>query len=350
MRLRLRVLEGHRALVRALAFRPDGRVIASGANDRALRLWRVDADDCVVCSEHTSYVTALAFSADRLVTGSADRTARVRDPESGATRSILHHPGPAYAGDLLGGVLDVALCGDGSLLATVTSRSTLLLWELATGASRPLPGLKKPWCERVTISPDGRWISAATEDKTARLWSAAAGKSRLLKGHGQRVTWARFAPDGRFLATAAAYDPVTYAWEPSTRAGAQLRSSRPGAVTERGCAPAISSDGRWLARANHDHSVELWDVSAPALAASAQVGVAVSLHATSVRALDFSPDGQTLAITDTGGQLTLVAIPSGRAIARVALGGMGSRVLFSPDGTRLATCLGDAVTLVELDG
>ena len=32
-------LEGHESLVRCLAFRPDGEVLASGASDRTLRLW-----------------------------------------------------------------------------------------------------------------------------------------------------------------------------------------------------------------------------------------------------------------------------------------------------------------------
>jgi WD40 repeat protein len=68
-------LHGHLDEVSALAFTPDGRILASASHDRTVKLWSVAAGAEVASLEgHTGRIHCLAFSPDGnvLVSGGQD--------------------------------------------------------------------------------------------------------------------------------------------------------------------------------------------------------------------------------------------------------------------------------------
>lgn len=353
----VRLLSGHTDFIRSVAFSPDGRLLASGANDKTLRVWEPATGEACVYTDHTDYVTAVAFSplGDRVASGSSDKTARLWDPFAGTCVATLAHPdAPAFFGDILGGLTWLRFSRDGRQLATITSTPAVYLWDLATGSERRFEGLKKTWCGSVDVSPDGTWLAAATLEKTARIWSTATGRCRLLKGHagkGSKVGEVAFSSDGRFLATAAAWDAATYLWDLTSLAGTALTSSSPGAVTWSNSEMAISPDATWLARANHDNTVELWDVSAASLAQAggALTGKSLRPHAMVTQGLCFSPDSRLLATADVGGAVLVSEVPSGRPVARATLAAKPSSMVYSPDGRRIAFAVGPSIAVVDLD-
>ncbi|MEU5943093.1 hypothetical protein ABZ807_28900 [Micromonospora sp. NPDC047548] len=73
------MLTGHEKRVRAVAWAPDSRRLASRSDDRTVRVWGVDDDQGEVIGVHRDGVTGLAWLPDgrQVVTGSADGTARV---------------------------------------------------------------------------------------------------------------------------------------------------------------------------------------------------------------------------------------------------------------------------------
>src|SRR4051794_11884568 len=88
----LAVLRGHRGPVRTLAFSPDGSLLASGGEDRHIRIWDAATYRLRRTLEgHGDTVNGLAFapSGALLASASADHTVRLWDPDAGREVAAL---------------------------------------------------------------------------------------------------------------------------------------------------------------------------------------------------------------------------------------------------------------------
>ena len=110
----LQTLEGHSSWVTAVAFSPDGKLVASASSDSMACIWDVRTSRPVTpLLQHARIVEKAVFSPDgqRVATASLDRTARVWDASTGqALTPPLQHAGTVWA---------VRFCSAGWLLLTV---------------------------------------------------------------------------------------------------------------------------------------------------------------------------------------------------------------------------------------
>ena len=76
------MLTGHTFTVWSVAFSPDGLTLASGSQDKTIRLWNVATGELIATlTGHTGPVKSVAFSPDGVVlaSGSKDSTVRLWD-------------------------------------------------------------------------------------------------------------------------------------------------------------------------------------------------------------------------------------------------------------------------------
>lgn len=122
--------------VTALAFSPDGQLLATGSGDPSrsgeLKIWRAETGELVgeVPDAHIDTILGIEFSPDGryLATASTDRFARVFDVKSRKLTKTFeghtHH------------VLDVAWKADGTILATCGADGAIKLWDFETGEQK----------------------------------------------------------------------------------------------------------------------------------------------------------------------------------------------------------------------
>jgi len=334
----LRVLKARRGTFSvgftSLAFSPDGRTLATASDDGLARLWEVGTGrELLSMKGHeaplglrnlnaTAKVTSIAFSPDgrTLATGADDDTARLWDTVSGRELRVLEGHARTVAG--------VAFSPDGSTLATASEDGSLRLWEVDTGRElRVLDELPRALAD-VTFSPGGRLIAGVSrqgvwlwEAATARLLQVRAGAPVRTSVHG-----IAFSPDGQTFATASG-DDIARLWD--TASGRELRALN-GAQPARGL--AFSPDGRTVASASRA-GAWIWETGTGR--ALRVLEGAPEWHAVDI--VDFSPDGHHVA-TASHRVARLWDTATGRAL-RVLAGHADDieHIAFSPDGRTLAT-------------
>jgi WD40 repeat protein len=170
------VLTCHGNKVRALAFSPDGRWLASGGDDGKIIVWEPAAKTKLKWEfdAHEQSVEHLAFSGDGLLLASAggadDRTLRLWDLALGKKKATLKSDDPENDHTGLGFLTGMLLSPDGKHILTAASTAKVMhLWDVGTGkAARHVYGHDEPVAALTALGPNRL---ATTDKKNIIMWS-----------------------------------------------------------------------------------------------------------------------------------------------------------------------------------
>ncbi|WP_050997191.1 MULTISPECIES: WD40 repeat domain-containing serine/threonine protein kinase [Frankia] len=258
--------------VSAVAFSPDGRLLATTSKDGTARLWDTTArgkvDQSLATFAASIVLSAAAFSPDgRLLAVSGwGRIAQLWDTTA---RGEFHTPLTSFTGHTgrLGAVTAVVFSPDGRLLATSGEDGTARLWDTTArgegNAALTTFTAHTDWVSEVTFSPDGRLLASSSRDGTARLWPTTARgtvdqSSATFRFAPTHVFWdggVVFDRAGRLLATSGDGDPQL--WDTTARGEVDQSLAT---LTNAAAGVVPSPDGRLLATANSNNITRIWDL------------------------------------------------------------------------------------------
>lgn len=245
--------------VNSFAISPDGRRVAVADYDR-VQIWRFGRRAPLVTLPLGA--TALAFSPDGrlLATGAAaaDGSVRLWDPHTGAQLGKAVRASREV-------IWDVAFDPAGTTVAAVGYGDVVSRWSVeGAGGDRPRLVPAKPNRLRghsgavnaAAFSPDSRLLATGDHGGTIRLWNAATGRplGEPLAA-GSSITDLSFDPGSAILASADADGEIRF-WDiqNSRELGGPLRAHLD-AVTSL----AFHADGEMLASTDINKAVVLWD-------------------------------------------------------------------------------------------
>jgi WD40 repeat protein len=363
----VRLLEGHKGGVTAVAVTPDGLRAVSASADHTLEVWNLETGRKLrTLSGHSSEVNSVALTPDgqRAVSASGDWTLKVWDVGSGCElRTLAGH---------FAAVISVAVMPDGQRAVSASRDRTLKLWDLATGRELRTIVAHSYWVTAVTVTPDGQRALSASMDHTLWVWDLASGRElrtiaghagavnavavtpdwqravsasadhtlkvwdlatgcelRVLTGHSAEVTAVVVMPDGQ-RALSGSEDRTLKLWDLATGRELRTLTGHAGGVT----AVAVTPDGHQAVSASADHTLKVWD-----LATGCELRT-IEAHWDGVVAVAVMPDGQR-AVSASGFRLKVWDVASGRELPTIS--GNWEEVTamaVMPDGERMVSASG----------
>lgn len=316
-------LSGHISWIFGLTFSHDNKLLASGGEDKTVRLWDLENNAATVLGAHKKSVWTIAFSSDdkMLASGGGDCCIMIFDTATHqCIKSFKAHTDEVFS---------VAFSSDNSILISASTSNEICLWDVKNHFSliKKLNGhhatvrcvsynennshiASCDWQGKIIIwdaktfypiientlnqgeplhyishHPTYPIIAACSEKGSIYIWNYVTNtiEKKLNKHHGE-VWKVEFSSDGRYLVSGG-YDGTLIIWDVESWTCKSILRGYIDWIQD----ISITPDDKMLACSNGDLTINVWDVE------SAKNLCSFPAHSGWIFSLKFSPNGELLA-------------------------------------------------------
>jgi len=320
--------------VHAVAFSPTEDHVATGGEDRLMRIWDVATGELLVSAEgHTCDILAIAYSLDggTIATASGkygympwESAIKLWDAKTGRLLATL--------GEHENHVTSLDFSPDNSYLLSCSHDGTVRMWDPRTGellrTLSPLGADER--LDTLAIHPSGRLFAVGGEGGTVAVVNIATNERSLLLDVGYGIAAASFSPDGRSLATGSGRGILV--WDVDSGACLQsLDDFASDLLVDEAPSLAFSDDGHYLISAS-ERSVSLWETTE-----YTKISVLEGYSSTNVYTVCFSPDSRLLGYSTKDG-IFICNVDGSEVLNIKEPGRLHSQIIFNDTSTQIAVC------------
>ncbi len=316
-------LNGHTDWIRAVEFSHDGNLLVSCGDDQTLRIWDVNEQTCIkIIHAHVGRIWASGFSFDdgKLVSAGDDHQIKIWDVESGEHIKTLEGH--------IESISSISFAPDGQYLASGGEDKMILVWEIDRNHKPQVCIQNDASIRSIRFSPDGGILAVCDDNSSIQLWDIRnCTRLGLLEGHTARVWSIDFSSDGKHLVSGSE-DNTIKLWSVATNECLMTLHGHNNQVI----AVKFDPKNETVASASDDRSVRLWDIS---------TGVCKKVirgYANHPVSLSFNSSSTLLASCSDDQIVRLWKVSTGKCIGE--LNGHSNRVWsvdFSPDDKFVAS-------------
>jgi WD40 repeat protein len=247
------IIKGHNKFITAIAANPSKGKVYTGAYDAQIVAWDIQTGTTQAFEGkgHTNQINELHLAGNNLVSASMDDSVRVTPVDS-----LTYGPGQRFGTE--GPANSVATNSSASVIvAGSNSHLTLIVGQKPAGTVPTAFGAKA-----VALSPDDKEVAVGGGDNHVYLYSLSGTtltQTKKLEGHRGPISAAAYSKDGKYLATADTNREIIV-WDTATKAvkvqGWVFHTARVNSI-------AWSPDNVHLASGSLDQSVFIWNVDNP---------------------------------------------------------------------------------------
>ena len=343
----------------SVAFEKSDKILATSSRETdTIQLWDLDGKLLATWNhnQHIDRINDLSFSPDgqTLASGSADKTVKLWNVKNGQSIAPIETNRPIFVSQFI----------DSQTLAVAEDDGTISLWDTRGTLKRTFEKQHQSSVDSLAVSGDGKNLASVGKDRTVRLWRIADGQLlHTFNGHEAETTDVSFLDSQR--AVSASVDGSVRVWQmdermptfsgsafsfrPDGRAIAiaqdrcilvwQLNRDNPEKLPPELCSETeinqvdFSPQGNRLAVADVEGAVILWDLEKDSTQDSP---TSTAGHAAAVTTLSFAPDGQQFASGSLDGTVKLWDAEGRLIDDRFEVEEAATQITFSPNGQLIA--------------
>ncbi|KRX07949.1 WD40-repeat-containing domain [Pseudocohnilembus persalinus] len=239
---------GHTKQVNCISYAPNGRQIASGSEDKLIKIWDSLTGELICDFNHNDIVNFCTFSADgKMVASASQEWVKIwsLETEKKITQFQAHDDW----------ITCLQFSYDNQFLASSSWDNSVRIWDIQNGKMVNSYIEHQAVVTYIAFSPQYEQIASCSRDNNIKIWDYQQKKVfKTLRGHTDFVLMVNFSKQGKYLISCS-MDETAKIWETETGENLQTLYGHSSFIYT----VQFSQCGRYIMTGSYDKSIKIWD-------------------------------------------------------------------------------------------